>query len=322
MKPGKARFINQLLKIEKLIQIANTQENAAQWLFANDLRTPMFMLEGLSKLYSKLKEEEIFDQLKEHFKLIEDQLGAIDYFISYQNEFIFDKTTPANIIKHFEENTSHQLNNLNQLLIENNWLNGRFINELKEIFEKIDFDKEEKEVELLKKFYKKQIIKIYEFVEEIGLPFTLIEEHVHELRRRLRWLSIYPHGLNGAVKLVETERKPVFLQKYLIDEIVNSKYNVMPINDSLNHFIEFDKNKFLSLSWLIAELGKYKDKGLKINALKEAFMEVENRTEAEALSQAYAILGKEETTIEDILQKTSQITKTFLEEENLEFILN
>jgi vacuolar-type H+-ATPase subunit H len=76
------------------------------------------------------------------------------------------------------------------------------------------------------------------------------------------------------------------------------------------------------LSWLIAELGKYKDKGLKITALKEAFMEVNNQSETQALSQAYTILGKEESTIEEILQNTSQITKTFIEEGNLEFILN
>ncbi len=322
MKLGKIRFINQIAKIENLILTAKLQENPAQWLFANDMRTPMFMLEALSKLYAKLNDEELFDNLKEDFKLIEDQLGAIDYYNSYQNEFLSNNSIPVNIIDYFKEKTKHELNDLNQLLIDKNWLNGVFIAELKEILEKIDWEKEEKESVLLLKFYKKQIIKINEFVEEIGLPFTLIEEHVHEFRRRLRWLSIYPHCLNGAVRLIEMKRKPDFLQKYLIDEIVNSKYNVLPENESQKYFVEIDKNKFLSLSWMISELGKYKDKGLKISALKEAFMEIESINDSLALSKTYELLGAEPLKIEDILQYTSQITKTFLEEGNLDLIIN
>jgi hypothetical protein len=322
MKPGKSRFLNQITRIENLIQSANEQANPAKWLFLNDLRTPMFMLEGLSKLYSNINDELIFDQLKEEFKAVEDQLGAIDYFNAYHSEFLNNADISEELLTYFKVKTETEVNNLNQLLADKNWLDGNKISKIKAILDDIDWDKEEKETELLVKFYKKQIKKINEFVMETGLPFTDIELHVHELRRRIRWLSIYPQGLAGAVKLVEDDSIPNYLQKYLTDEVVNSKYNILPSDESQTNFVKIDKNKFLSLSWLIAELGKYKDKGLKINALKEACMEVERISDEEALLKTYEILGTEVVKIEDILQQTSQIIATFFEEENLSFILN
>jgi hypothetical protein len=51
-----------------------------------------------------------------------------------------------------------------------------------------------------------------------------------------------------------------------------------------------------------------KDKGLKVEALAEAYMKVFNLDEKEALIKTYAILGKQYPNIEDILRKATLVT--------------
>ena len=67
MKLGKSRFEFQLDKIDKLFAEAKVQEDPAQWLFTHDLRTPAFMLEGLSKMYAAHHNKPLFKKLNEKF---------------------------------------------------------------------------------------------------------------------------------------------------------------------------------------------------------------------------------------------------------------
>ena len=76
MKNGPARFTFYLDLLEKLITEAATQTDPAFWLYQNGARTPLFMLEGLAKLYSGLHNKKRFEKIGEHFKLLEDALGA------------------------------------------------------------------------------------------------------------------------------------------------------------------------------------------------------------------------------------------------------
>ena len=46
----------------------------------------LFMLEGLAKLYAEIHNKKKFTKLKVHFKLVEDALGAIDYYDAFANE--------------------------------------------------------------------------------------------------------------------------------------------------------------------------------------------------------------------------------------------
>jgi hypothetical protein len=60
MKQGKARFDYQLNKVNVLLTESKNQENPALWLFLHDLRTPMFMLESLSKMYAQFHNKAFF----------------------------------------------------------------------------------------------------------------------------------------------------------------------------------------------------------------------------------------------------------------------
>jgi hypothetical protein len=321
MKPGKTRFDLQIAKIENLISQAVTHGNAPLWLFLHDLRTPMFMLEGLSKLYAEINDDKIFTKLKEQFKQIEDSLGAVDYYAAFQKEFADNAAIPDTIKTYFRRKTNEKLELLGNILKEEGWLDGKKMKSITKKLDEIKWAEEVEEGKLLIKFYAKQIKKINEFVVETGFPFTNIEEHVHEIRRRIRWLSIYPQALNGAIKFAEIYPKPKYLTKYLTPNIVNSPFNVLPVSESQSIFLTFDKNKFLALSCTISQLGELKDKGLKINALKDAFQETLMQKDSDAYTQTYAILGKKYPTLETILTEASDLFKTFFDENNLDFVI-
>jgi hypothetical protein len=321
MKQGKARFEFQLAKIETLVQTANTQENPALWLFLNDMRTPFFMLEGLAKLYAKFHNEKPFTKLKEAFKMLEDALGAIDYYAAFAKEFATNPIIPTSITAFLDQKAQEKVKVLNTILKKEGWLDGKAVKKIRSTLEKLDWLDEEQETNLLSSFYKKQIQKNEEFVQETGFVFDNVEEDVHELRRRLRWLSIYPQALQGAVKLKKTSPTPSHLKKYLTPEIINSVFNKFPVSDTQSHFLVLNESYFLSLSWLISALGKLKDKGLKIEALQQALKETALLNDTVALSEAYKLLGADYPKMDTLLVEASTMVKQYFEENNLKYLM-
>jgi hypothetical protein len=321
MKNGKSRFKYQLKKIEGLIVEVQKQENPALWLFIHDMRTPMFMLESLSKMYAKFHNENTFTKLNEDFKGIEDILGGIDYYVAFSREFAKDERIPANIKSFLETKVKEKIELLNAVLKKEGWLNGKKIEKIKKDFDKIDWLNEKDETQQIEKFYHTQIQKIQQFFTETNLPFVNIESQVHELRRKLRWLSIYPQALQGVVQLKEIEGEKEKLSKYLSVEIINSPFNQLPVSETLKSHLFLEKNHFLSLSWMIAELGKLKDTGLKINVLKDSFHETAFLKDKDALQSTYELLGNDYPKMETLLNQASAVAKRFFEDKILDSLV-
>src|SRR6187402_1328427 len=122
MKPGIARFEFYLGKVESLLQQAAKDNNPALWLYTNDLRTPMFMLEALSRLYSNLHNKNKFTKLKEHFKLLEDGLGAVDYYENYAKIFLEHPTVPVHIREYMQAQAREKIQHINDQLHSNKWI--------------------------------------------------------------------------------------------------------------------------------------------------------------------------------------------------------
>lgn len=323
MKSGITRFDFYLNQLLVLISNASKQKNPALWLYQNNCRTPVFMLEGLSKLYLDLHDKKKFSSLKEQFKLIEDALGAIDYYDSFAKEFAKNKKTSAGITKYLQAQTREKIQALNELLIEKNWLtveNNR-ISKIQAKLDKADFLKDKKEINEINKFYGKAIYEIVEFVQVEKFHFDNVEADVHELRRKLRWLSIYPQALRGCIQLTNSKNTPKHLDKYLTKEITTSPFNKMPDVGDNKHFLLLEQNYFLALSWMIAELGKLKDNGLRIIAIKEALMQTSSITETAALKKTYTILGAKYPTLPQLLKSAEAISKTYFSELNLEHLV-
>ena len=323
MKIGMSRFTFYLEQIKVLSDIATGQKNPALWLFNHDARTPFFMLEGLAKLYSGIHNPKRFDKLKEQFKLMEDGLGQVDYYQSLSRSFAHKKQIPKENKLYIKHRLTQSTEQLDALLIEKGWLsdNHKRIKRISKRLKKADWLNPREEVKAFSEFYKSSIRNIYEFVDETQGHFDNVEEDVHELRRKLRWLSIYPQALQGTVQYADNSETSAHLNKYLTKEIVNSPFNKLPESAGNTYSLNLNKNYFLSLSWMIAELGRYKDEGLLITGLCEAMKEAPGCEDEVALARASELLGVKQRNINDILNDAESITKTFFEENNLKHLI-
>lgn len=320
---GEERFEFYLVKLEEFLLQSSKELNPALWLYNNNARTPLFMLEGLSKLYAGMQNRKRFEKLKDRFKLLEDTLGAIDYYDCFAKEFAGNTAIPGTITEYVQGQAREKIQRLNELLVEEKWI-GEKATRIKKIREKLsgaDWMQPKEELKSIFNFYKLSIAQIKEFFFSITDGFTDIESQAHAIRRKLRWLSIYPQALQGVVQFNTSSVTNEAVTKYLTPEIVNSSFNKMPPGDDNTYFLLVEKNYFLSLSWLIAELGKLKDNGLRILVVVEALEQTENLNREAALEKACSILGYDKNMLQQILDKATGICTTYFAEKNLDKLI-
>jgi hypothetical protein len=319
MIQGPGRFEYYLIQLDDLLVKASKTENPALFLFENDARIKLFMLEGLSKLYACLHDKKRFKYAVKYFKSLEDMLGAVDYYDSFAKDFLTDPIMPSTIRLFVESKREENLTTINEILIEKKWINNDTsrIKKIKKKLKSADWKTPEKEVELIKQFYFKEIKNINEFYKEACTEFTEIELQVHELRRKLRWLSIYPQALKGCVQFVDSGTETSELSKYLTPEIVNSPYNIMPPTGYNHFFVLVEKNYFLALSYVINALGKIKDKGLRVLAIAEGVQHTQFVTPEIAMERALELNGRTSDGLNDSLKKAKEICQPFFAEDNL-----
>jgi hypothetical protein len=324
MKNGQARFEYHLIKLEELIAKSSKQKNPALWLYQNNARTPLFMLEGLAKMYAGIHNKKKFSKIKEHLKLLEDAIGQIDYYDAFAKEFVANKKMPKVITNYLQAQSREKIQSLNEILHENNWL-GDDANRIEKIRKKLgeaDWLDEKDDIKDIHRFYLTAINKILEFINEKNFQFTNVENDLHEFRRMIRWLSIYPQALRGCIQLSSPKTAtPKYLSKYLTKSVKTSPYNVLPDAAEQKHFLLFDKNRFYAVSWLIAELGNLKDSGLKVEVIKEAVLQTSKMNERDALAQAYKLAGPGHKTIPQLLDAAEKVSNTFCKEKNLENLI-
>lgn len=324
MKNGLLRFEYYLDQLQELLTKSSLQKNPALWLYMHNARTPLFMLEGLAKLYSGLHNKKKFDKLKDHFKLLEDALGKIDYYDAFAKQFEDDNTVPQSITNYLQAQSLEKIKAFNEILIKKGWLgnNNTRIKKIKKKLAKANWQNEKKEIKNIRAFYVSAINKILEFINQKDFHFIHLENDVHEFRRMIRWLSIYPQALRGSIQLKNTPGNvPAYLTKYLTKEITGSPYNVMPGAGSQKYFLLLDKNRFYALSWLIAELGNLKDSGLKVEVITEALLHTTKTKEAQSLAKVYKLAGADQKSIQALLAAASSLCKTFCKEKNLESLV-
>lgn len=324
MRNGSARFEFYLLKLEGLIKQSVNEINPALWLYNNEARTVIFMLEGLSKLYAGLHNKKRFEKLKDDFKLLEDGLGAIDYYDAFAREFSTNSNIPAEITSYLQAQAREKIQHLNDILLQRNWIgeNAYRIKKIRKKLNDADWMKDKEEVESIEKFYKNSVEEITGFFASVNNKITEIESQAHELRRKLRWLSIYPRALQGVIQLTDHNLKEEHLVKYLTEETIQSPFNKMPDAGNNRYFLLMEKKYFLSLSWLIASMGKLKDNGLRIVAVSEAIQQIKKTGKPESLAITYNMLGEQQPKLTTILSETSGICETYFKEKNLERLVS
>jgi hypothetical protein len=319
---GKARFIHFLTKIDNLFTEAASSEDPGRLIYEKDMRTPLFMLEGLSRIYKKIYKKKQIKKINAQFKDLEDFLGAIDYYDGFYKEFADNKNIPELITVYLKKQSDEKIKEFNKHLKKEKWI-GKHKKRLKKIYKILDsiewYDEKNDTVSVLE-VYQNDIEKITKKYKDRKREFTDIEKDVHELRRQLRWLSIYPQALLGLVELKADGEPPEFLKKYLTPEIVNSPYNRMPDGSALQNHIILNQNYYYGLSWMIAELGKLKDSGLRIELLEKTIRKV-YKAKANVSQLAFSLCDDHQPSILEILNEAEGITKTFFDEDVLEHIV-
>ena len=323
MIKGASRFEYFLYKLQLLLDKASKQKNPALWLYKHDARTPIFMLEGLAKMYACIHNKKKFTKLKEHFKLLEDTLGAIDYYDTIAKDISINKKIPESVTTYLQAQTREKIQNLNEILVDKGWLlpdNNR-IQKIQKKLAKAEWLKEENEVKAINEFYGKAIYSISEFVQTTACNFDNIEADVHELRRKLRWLSIYPQAMRGCIQLGLNKSVPKYLSKYLTKEITTSTFNKLPDAGDAKNILLLEQNHFYAVSWMIAQLGVIKDKGLHIVAVKEALQQTSDLEDIVAFKKTYQLLGSKQIKLNELLMEAAAICKTFFDEQILEHLV-
>ncbi len=323
MKKGQERFDFFINQLEALFTKASKQKNPALWLYRNNARTPLFMLEALAKLYGNLHNKKKFGKIKEHFKLLEDALGSIDYYDNTAKDLLENKKIPAAVTTYLQAEYREKLQHLNEILTEDNWIHSEVsrLSKIKNKLAEADWLAEAEEIKSIMEFYSEEVYKIVEFAQEKKYHFQNIETDVHELRRKLRWLSIYPQALQGCIQLTQSKKTARHLAKYGTHEIVTSSFNKMPDAGDNKYVLLFDKNYYYALSWIIAALGKIKDEGLHIVAVKEALLAADKLTEEMAYKKTYQLLGSKQKKLHVLLDEAEVICKTYFTEQNLEHLI-
>jgi len=318
---GYQRFDYFLNQLQEIFSKAKQTDNIGLSVYQQGARTPLFMLEALSRIYLKSLSDDPFKKLRQHFKSIEDQLGAVDYYDGFRKEFSENQSIPQEIRDFISKRMDEELAKLNSLLTEEGWTdaaNNRIVKTYNKLNE-VAWPTDENDSEGIKNYYTSSINKIAGKVADGEIAFKDVENDVHELRREIRWLSIYPHSLRGIIQLKPSSETPDYIQKYLTQSVLNSPYNKMPDIGNLENPIYLDANHFYAMSWLIATLGDLKDNGLRIEVIAEAISASDtelDKTHAEA--KAFSICGDNQMSLEFILNKSKEISTTFFNEQVLQ----
>ncbi len=319
MHLAQQRFLKPMNQIASLLKEAQSSDNPIQFIYKNDIRTPFFYLEGLARMYRDINKTAIIYKILEHAKRIEDLIGKHDFYVTLNNEVSPLKNLPQSVKNSILEHIHSTENELNLVLHNKGWWSGKRLEKWEKQLKKVDWLKEKKESKKIAKIYLLEINKCIEFIEQLPQPLNNMEDHIHELRRKLRWLSIYCHALNNYVTLVANKKTTNALKKYQTPAIIASKFNQLEATPENKYPLLLHKNQFLALSWMIDQLGTIKDEGLTQHAVHEICSQLTFNKEDSTLVDKY--FKNYDNTIKTLLAKAEAIIATFKEDQILQNLM-
>ncbi|MFN0189615.1 MAG: hypothetical protein ACKVQV_13015 [Bacteroidia bacterium] len=232
--------------------------------FKQNARNNFFDLEAAFRIFRKTHSKEVAELLYEIYKSAEDALGKYDFISSSSSKIASD----TKLSEELKEKIIHQEKKarieLKQFLKRENWLPDATENVSKQAEQMKDIlstDSDDFRNDYIK-FLSKTISKIDEEYRKGELDPHLLEEGIHEIRRKIRWISIYAKISGGFIQTQKSEKVNSEYKKYLTEEIISSPFIKLPPCPEGVEPITIRFENFAALSWMIQELGKLKDEGL------------------------------------------------------------
>lgn len=297
------------IQLRELFQKAITQENPAMFLFEKKARTLLFTIESLTRILSKVSEDK---QIKVHYKSVkecEDALGQIDLDHNLYRQFSENKKIKKEQANYFLKRRDKTLKKWNQKLILNHFYQDTF-NRLSDPG-RINLT-DVTSVSILQQEIEKELGKCKAFFLKRPAKFTKIEDELHRIRRKLRWISIYAQSFNGIIVL-DTDKKIYPWEKKFITSVeITSPYNTLVIKRNLKQYIHFNKKAFLALSYVINHLGEIKDKCIVQDELKRALIETGVHTPLEATNLVIKQLNVKQSPLEELATAHTLLREYFV----------
>ncbi|MCE3258721.1 MAG: hypothetical protein K0S12_362 [Bacteroidetes bacterium] len=286
---------NHIIQLEKLLSRSKTKKDPAYWLYQQNARKPLFMLEAITRLLHRTTKNEQAGKWKKFFKKLEDILGEIDHHDVLVKNFSANKAVKKEYTAYFQKKLDKALRKLNKKLVEKDFYHT-VLEEFKH--EKIVLDKAL--VDQMRDQIALDINASAQFFKDHPAQFTDFEEQVHEVRRKIRWTSIYSEAFAGLFILKDPTKKYSWEKEFITPEVIKSPYNKSHVKKGMVYSIHFNRKAFLAMSVVISRLGEIKDKGISIEALAKAIWKSDKET-VDPMVKAAKILKLKES--EDQLLK-------------------
>lgn len=269
-------------------------EGSPQKLLKLGARNDLFYLEGLSRLdayhHKKIK------KWLERFKKGEDFLGKLDFYLWIKEEVKKRKIDPAQR-KAFVKDTEQKLKEINNVCKKyffQKFQYKKWAEKLGKQIQKFNLNHDQKHLNVIKNNIITEIDELHDFLKERKFTFKLMEEDVHEFRRKIRWFIIYAWALNGKIEL---KKEKVFSstqkQKWILPEIEKNPFVKLP-KTKPGAKLYYNQEVFLALSGMIQQVGEWKDEGLFYE-----YMDMNNEEKSKSSHHQTVILQK----MNDLLNK-------------------
>lgn len=307
MKHVKTQFKSQLAAWRDLLLKANLQDSPALWLVRNNGRTTLFYLQAMTRVLAAQDDKKTWLKLNARFKSIEDVLGKIDYFEGLLKDFKSNRNIPRAVKTSLDAQRNALVQVCDALLEKDGWLSvtaPRF-DKIKKQLKEVTWPTDARFQAKLHAFYTEKLNAIHARLSE---PLEDLEADVHELRRDVRWLSIYPQAFKGFVVLRRTPSTAAKWAKYRTPEILNSPFNQLALVPEITCPIVLNDNQFYAMSWLISTLGGLKDSGLRVEALSHELQILSSDVAQDALPNTGA-LGRNQPSVAQILDQAHMLAK-------------
>jgi hypothetical protein len=236
-------------------------------------RTPVFMLQGLARIFRKLDlddlntaDAELFDRLRLEAKIVEDVLGQIDYWWVVGQKAAAYKL-PRPVLAWAAQRHVEACGVAATWLEAREWTPHRYLSEPEAFEPRADrFERRLRKLDWpspkrLRKAWAEFLLSTLTDVDATvdALDLTRLEEGLHEARRQVRWISVYASALGGQLVLDADAPAPPGWEVYLTPETVGNPFNRLPEPGDDDRPLHMPAPLFYALSHLIDRLGRLKD---------------------------------------------------------------
>lgn len=279
---AKHRYQHHLKKFNEIVSTTLSQDKpghlaAPHYLYKADGRTPFFQLQGLSRIDSKIsKHKDLAEGWLNSYKEIEDAFGKYDYWwVMAENNKAWK--FPQEIQNYFVNQAFFNLGVLETKLIQQGWVtkagekyspSEKAVKDFKKSAKKADWYSSAKEREKLLKFFRDEAIEIHDKLASKEIDLNLVEEGIHEFRRKARWMGIYSSALLGKVAIGKPAPNDP-MKEYVTPKNQEIKFNQLPQNKDEKDLIYFLPGGFYAMSELIKGIGDVKDPALSTEEMQK-----------------------------------------------------